>query len=209
MIVPEWVGETCFIVACGPSLRTMDVRQLHHYGRVITINDSFELTPYADVLYFCDLNWYLSRKTRIQDMFQGRHIITLENELDGIITMKATGVTGLETDPAGLRHGSNSGYQAIGLAYHFGVSRICLLGYDMKVEGDWLHWNQRPERQNAVCFQQTLNDVMLPNFESLKQPLVDVGIEVINCNPNSALRVWPFVSLNKILYEERSKIGYQ
>lgn len=200
MIFPEWVGETCFIIGCGPSLIGFNARQLIGRGRIIAINDSFELVPFADVLYFCDLRWWQTRRQRVHDIFQGRKIITLENDISGVLNLKNTGATGLETDPAGLRHGSNSGYQAINLAYHYGATRIILLGYDMKVSGEKLHWNDRSDGQNAAGFQRTLNN-MVTNFRHLKEPLAQAGVEVINCNPGSALRVWPCLPLSKVLQQ--------
>jgi hypothetical protein len=200
-IVPEWAGSTVFILGCGPSLIGFDSRSL--YGqRVIAINDSFELAPWADILYFCDKKWWDTRKHKVRDQFTGRRIVTLENQIDGVTRLRNTGDAGLETDPAGLRHGSNSGYQCINLAYHLGAKRIVLLGYDMQVIGNDLHWNQkqRPERQDPAGFTQTLN-IMLMKFPSLVVPLQREGIEVINATPNSRLKCWPYVALPKILQQ--------
>ena len=131
-------------------------------------------------------------------MFVGRRKITLENKIDHVLAMKNTGVRGLEEDPAGLRTGNNSGYQAINLAYHFGAKQIYLLGYDMKVS-TMTHWNHRPEYQPLNAFQQTLQQMMLPNFPSLKAPLDAAGVSVINCTPGSALKVWPSQSLDSVI----------
>ena len=58
-ISKSWLGETCVILAGGPSLAMQDLSALSiRRPKVITINDSWRLWPYADVFYFCDQEWY-------------------------------------------------------------------------------------------------------------------------------------------------------
>lgn len=160
------------------------------------LNDSFQLMPDADVLYFCDLKWWNSRREQIKRIWKGRYIISLDNQLAGVWALHKTGQIGLELNPGGLRTGANSGYQAINLAVHFGVKRIVLLGYDMKVSGSWMHWNIRPERTTPIK-QQTTLDSFNSYFPHLKEPLEALGVEVVNATPDSALTVWPKVPLEK------------
>ncbi len=194
MIDPIWRGETVFILGCGPSLAQSDVDLLQGH-RVIAINDSFLMGPWADVLYGCDARWWRTREQRIKQVWEGGMRITLENDIPGVFRMRNTGDSGLETSPDGLRNGKNSGYQAINLAYHFGVSKIVLLGYDMKLgkHGE-LHWNARPELQTQAGFARTLS-LMLPLFDTLVEPLATAGVQVVNATPGSALRAWPISDL--------------
>jgi hypothetical protein len=37
----------------------------------------------------------------------------------------------------------------------------------------------------------TLSEKMLPLFETMVQPLRDIGAEVVNCNPDSAVTCFP------------------
>lgn len=179
---------------------------------MIAVNDSFLLAPWADVLYGCDETWWQSRGASIRKIWHGGegHIacrfgtkVTLENKIEGVLRLRNTGEEGLETDPTGLRTGKNSGYQAINLAYHFGAKRIVLLGFDMRLgpSGE-MHWNARPERQTPAGFAQTLS-LMLPKFDTLKEPLKRAGVEVLNATPNSALKTWPYVPLEDILAQSR------
>ena len=49
---------------------------------------------------------------------------------------------GISSTPGVIREGGNSGFQAMGLAIHFGASRVYLLGYDMKFgNGGRKHWH--------------------------------------------------------------------
>lgn len=198
-VPPEWTGETCFILGCGPSLRGFDARVLRGRGRVIAVNDSFRLAPWADVLYACDARWWQTRRAAVRDIWEGRRRVTLENEIDGVLRLRNSGEDGLETDPGALRTGKNSGYQAIGLAYHFGASRIVLLGFDMRLgRAGELHWNERSDGQTPQGFAQTLG-LMLPKFETLREPLATAGVQVVNATPGSALRVWPMAGLRDVL----------
>lgn len=207
-VPPEWTGETCFILGCGPSLRGFDARVLRGRGRVIAVNDSFRLAPWADVLYACDARWWQTRRASVRDTWTGRRMVTLENQIDGVLRLRNSGEDGLETDPGALRTGKNSGYQAIGLAYHFGASRIVLLGFDMRIgrHGE-MHWNDRSETQTPQGFAGTLA-LMLPKFETLREPLATAGVQVVNATPGSALRVWQMMRLGDVLNwrtEDREK----
>jgi len=186
----SWRGETAYLIGCGPSVRRDDVERLRG-RRVIAINDSVFLAPWADVLYACDARWWQTRITRLGGFRCQRFTLA---DVPGTRRLRNTGETGLETEPDGLRTGKNSGYQAINLAYHLGATRIVLIGYDLRVVGGAMHWNARPELQTAAGFSRTLSP-MLPMFDTLVEPLRRSGVEVVNATPGSALRCWPCVTL--------------
>lgn len=220
--------ETVFILAGGPSLRRevlgsipkryagFDGNTLRKFGKIITINDSWKLAPIGSVNYFCDDTWWTTQvsknpwapdpKTGMgfrsfhDQIYKGFWVTSSQAFLDHpqIKVLKFTGERGLEKDPSGLRHGSNSGYQAINLAYHLGAKKIVLLGYDMKCQGNRTHWHNE-ERPLANAFSSVLEKSMLPHFASLVEPLKEAGIEVVNANPNSVLDCWPKASLEEIL----------
>lgn len=199
---PEWAGETVYLVAGGPSLRYQQHLEVLRYRCTIVINDSYELLPKADYLYFCDARWWSTRSAKVAARFQGRHIVTMRNVIPGVSTLDCTGVDGLETDPAAIRHGNNSGYQAINLAYHLGAKRIVLVGYDMRLgRNGETHWNygQRPEGARDNDYENVIRYSMLPHFKTLAAPLEAAGVEVLNATPQSALQVWPAVTLKEVL----------
>ena len=80
--------------------------------------------------------------------------------------------------------GQNSGYQAIGLAYHLGASRILLLGYDMQFTDGRSHWHGDHPRgmgnANSV-------DKWARHFPAMAADLSAEGIEVLNCSRQTAL----------------------
>jgi len=214
-----WKGATCIIIAGGPSLQGFDPELLRfkRYSletgrevRLIAINDSWRLAPWAEVLYFCDGTWWDRQQADNPRSYNGAYgfhdmiyagfwVTTSQRFRDHpqVHTLRLSGQLGLETDPAALKHGSNSGYQAINLAYHYGAKKIILLGYDMRADAKGrTHWHNEERPDDFV---KIMEQSMLPCFPSLVDPLVDAGVEVINATPASALKVWPQVPFLKAL----------
>jgi len=196
-----WPGGTVVCAASGPSLRRARLARVRGHWPVIVVNDSWRLAPWADVLYACDWRWW--RKHGGVPAFPGLKV-TLSNSLGHIEAwpeikvLENTGVEGLERAPTGLRTGRNGGYQAINLAVHFGASRIVLLGYDMKPApdgrthwfGDHEAWPTRPS---------IFETVFRPHFTELAHELAALGVEVVNCTPESALDAFPKAALDRLL----------
>ncbi len=196
-----WPGATVVCLGGGPSLSRQQVDACRGRARVIAVNDAWRLAPWAGVLYACDWRWWL--KHAGVPGFAGLKV-TLSNSrghLDhhpDIRIVENTGTEGLERAPTGLRTGRNGGYQAINLAVHLGASRIILLGYDMRADrrgrthwfGDHADWPTRPG---------VFAGVMLPCFATLVKPLEELGVQVVNCTPKSALDVFPKVPLEQAL----------
>ena len=113
----------------------------------------------------------------------------------GIQVLKNTGERGLELDPTGLRHGRNSGYQAINLAVHLGAARIVLLGYDMQAarSGRSHYFGDHPDRSKPSF------SACLMLFETLVEPLQRLGIAIVNCTRETALTAFPRQSLREAL----------
>ena len=194
----EWDGETCYLIGGGPSLKDLDPDRLRG-RRVIVINRGFRAFPFADVLYFCDANWWRVDGPEVKAKFTGKYIITASRADDPLLKhVKRTGTSGLELQAHGIKHGTNSGYQAINVAFHFGVKRIILLGYDMKTKDGATHFHGGYGTSEPTVAH-VLAARMLPFFSALVEPLRAHGVEVLNANPDSALDCWPKVSIDEAL----------
>lgn len=93
--------------------------------------------------------------------------------------------------------GGNSGFHAINLAVQFGVSRIVLVGFDMRLDGG-LHWHGRhgaglhnPTDGNVARWRRCIDDAAAE--------LADLGVEVLNASPVSALTAYPKVTLEEAI----------
>ena len=82
-----------------------------------------------------------------------------------------------------IHHGSNSGYQAINLAYLLGADRIILLGYDMQRTGGQGHFfGDHPKGLTNGHY-----EGFIPRFTDLARDLGNEGVDVINCTRETAL----------------------
>lgn len=200
--VPKlWPGATVACLGGGPSLTGADVDACRGRLRVVAVNDAYRLAPWAEVLYACDDRWWRWQHQLRRDeiaAFAGLRysIDPRAKRWPGVQVLRNTGADGLEIAPTGLRHGRNSGYQAINLAVHLGASRIVLLGYDMQRSGGKSHWfgeHPMPGKSLFVAFRE--------KYASIVKPLRDAGVEVINCSRQTALTAFPQQPLEAVLQQ--------
>lgn len=195
--VPKlWPGSTIVCLGSGPSLTAADVAQVRGLARVIAVNDTYRLAPWADVLYACDAKWWGWHKG--VPTFPGLKY-TLQPQAarwPGVQLLRNAGQDGLELKPDGVRTGQNSGYQAINLAVHLGAARILLLGYDMQGK----HFFGAHPDQSAPPFA-----ICLKRFATLVAPLRAAGVQILNCTRKTALTCFPCVPLETALAQIPSR----
>jgi len=155
-------------------------------AKVIAINNANTLAPWAEVLYACDYKWWHWHKG--VPSFTGMKFSVDERSraFHDVQVLRKSGADGLELDPGALKTGSNSGFQAINLAVHFGAKRVVLLGYDM--QGD--HFFGKHPDGTVPPFQ-----ICLEKFRTLVEPLRRLGVEVINCSRKTKLDCFPRMDL--------------
>lgn len=200
------MDDTIYIVGGGPSLENYNWDLLR--GRfVIGLNRAFEVLPWADIIYFTDLQFFEKYKDRGLLDHAGE-VITIAGKIKDprVTVFKNTGPSGLDLEPGCLRHGKNSGYAAINLAVHLHAARIVLLGFDMhsdtvavtrirdrvvrRLPGK-THWHSGYNRNVTP----KTYAAMLVHFPSLAEPLKKLGIEIFNANPDSKIEAFPKISL--------------
>ncbi len=193
-IVPRsWAGETAVILATGPSLCAADVTFCRGKARVLAIKDAIRLAPDADCWYGCDAKFWQYYGDRIA--FDGPKYALDPGAAKWAQVLRNTGCNGLSVDPTGLRTGKHSGAQAIGLAVLLGATRIVLLGYDLQADAQGHeHFVKRPYSQSAPPF-----SAFLPWYETVVDPLRELGVEVINASRVSALKTFPRMPLAEAL----------
>lgn len=183
-------------IAGGPSLTAEDVAYCRGRARVVAVNNAHRLAPWADVLYACDAAWW-----RWADGAPGFTGLKVGLELVAfadVHVLKHRRDAGLDLDPRHLATGRNGGYQAINLAVHLGASRVILLGYDMRPDGNRLHWHGRhPGPLNNP--DESRFRVWRELFPTLVLDLQRVGVDVLNASRVSALSCFPRVRLEDVL----------
>jgi hypothetical protein len=202
---PDWDGATCAIVASGPSAATAGVDQLRDSDvRVIAINTSYQLVPWAGVLYGCDARWWrchrgardfhglkISQDRAACSEYRDVHRVRVNPHSNDLV-LAPLGVLGA---------GGNGGFQALNLAVQFGVKRLLLIGYDMRIDlGE--HWHKRHPAPLSNPHPVSNLPRWRKAIDGAAAELKALGIEVINCSEVSALRAYRKMSLERALYRE-------
>lgn len=179
-------------IAGGPSAGDVNVEAIRGKARVIAINNSYLLAPWADLVYFADYRWWEWHKDKPEFKSFAGQKVTIQGSGSlvpdpEVHILHNYGTEGLSEVPNGLMTGCNSGYQAINIAYLSGAARILLLGYDMHFRGRQSHWHgghplRDPENHYAM-YAKLFNS-------SLKQ-LRAANVEVINCCIDSLITAYP------------------
>lgn len=191
-----WEGETVAILASGESMSAAVAETVHGRCKTIVINNTWELAPWADMLYGADASWW-EKYHPYTRRFSGLKVTASEVKFPDVLQLRYSGKTGedgFDPDPAFVRKGGNGGFQTIHIAAHAGAKRILLCGYDMH-GGHWHGRHTWPLREHGDgIFLEWIR-----RMGSLVQPLAERGIEIINCTPGSALKCWPFMPLEEAL----------
>lgn len=189
-------------LATGPSLTKEDCEKARESGKeLIVINDNYRMIPDADVLYACDQRWWEYHIPNIQKTFTGEKVMKVRDDRErkfcsdhGITPIRGTDGRGVGRDC--LHFGSNSGYQAMNLAYLRGATRIILLGYDMQVNGK-AHWFGSHPKENGMT--DGAYSSYVPRFDSIAVDLTSEGVQVVNCTRETALHQFPRAKLEDVL----------
>ena len=222
-----WEDGECWVIGGGPSLtkefdipdhivRSVKNKSLSleayspylsflHSKHVIGVNISAFLGDWVDILFFGDNKFYLEHKDRV-DRFKGLKV-TCHPKFLRFTTIKYLSkdkeALGISNSPDFVRWNANSGGAAINVAIHTGVKKVYLLGFDMKLgeTGDQ-HWHKEylPIGENP-----RKKERMLPfhrhllGFPKIAEDAKRMGVEIINVNLDSAIKVFPKVSLKDLI----------
>lgn len=192
---PDWSGERAVIIASGPSAKDAPLWLTKGRVRVIAINNSWRLAPWADALYACDREWW---ETGAGDGFKGLKISPAE--WPGVHRVGLAGYEGAWSndmqfdEPGVIGAGAGSGFQALNLAVQFGCRRIALVGFDARVDRG-LHWHGAHEgglKNPMLC-----TAALWARYLDAAAPALKArGVDVVNCSPVSAVTAYRKASLS-------------
>ncbi|EKF39909.1 hypothetical protein NA8A_23494 [Nitratireductor indicus C115] len=164
-------------------------------AKVIAINNSWQLVPWADILYACDFAWW--ERYRGVPEFEG-----LKLSVDASACRRPWGIqkVGLNKHDDGLElmklgtvgWAGNSGFHCLNLAVQMWPAKIILVGFDMRVDLG-LHWHgphkglNNPSQRNVERWRRCM--------DAVAGAIREFGIEVINASPTSALKNYPKMGL--------------
>lgn len=199
----DWEGETCAILANGPSMSQEVADAVRGKCRVIAVNNAYRLAPWADMLYACDAYWWADHPEAAN--FEGLKVTTQGHcpvESAMLLECEPTLYAGFDERSTHVRSGKNSGYQAIHVAVHLGVSRILLCGFDMRMVDGMKHWfgdyiSPRLNKESPYSTWVRCMEILAPILRRK-------SVEVINCTRGSAVKCFPFMKLEQALESMRS-----
>jgi hypothetical protein len=112
---------------------------------------------------------------------------------------------GISDNPKMVSWNGNSGAAAISLAVHTGAKRIILLGFDMKLSSSKTqHWHNLYGRgviQDNKKLMKLPFDRHLRGFADIAKDAKRMGIEILNCCPDSAIKEFPRYSLKELIFD--------
>lgn len=197
-VLPLWSGATVVCLASGPSLCAEDVEYVHGRARVIAVNNTVDLAPWADAVWATDARWWRWRNglPRFQGLKFSVWLGGVGRPKD-IHILRRHNERGLCLSPDGVCHGRNGGHAAVNLAVHLGARRIVLLGYDMQATGGRDHWHAPHPYSMPNPY-----ELWRRLFATLVEPLADLGVEIVNCSRETALDCVPRRPLREALAAE-------
>lgn len=206
-----WPGATVVCVAAGPSLTAADVDLVRGRARVIAVNKSVILAPWADAFFAADGRMWTWEADRLE-AFAGLKFsleLTAASKAAGCVLLRNRGIWGLSTDPGAICNGRNSGYGAINLAVLLGAVRIILLGYDCGPGPDGqTHWHG--DHPHGAGPTDLIFRSWRAAYRTLPEPLAAAGVTVQNASRATAIDVFPRVALaddlDGILDNQRSPL---
>lgn len=216
-IEPKLKGKCAILAATGPSI----LDQVENINKldipIITVNNSFELFPKATAHISCNDDWweyYWKTSKTLRELSADKytwykHIAEKFN----IKYIKAIVKDGLSLDPRIIHINHGSGPMGINLALHLGVSKLLLVGHDMKFAEDYNGRLRIVGKTPRHFFGEYPSE--LQHWPSVKIGLSKPGVidglieayekmvpylttmEVVNCTPNSALNIFRKSTLEK------------
>lgn len=222
-----WEGGECWIIGGGVSLPrqfgvpesiiqkvmnkelTMEAYSDYfkplHDKNVIGTNVAYLLGNWVSVLYFCDLAFYRENGKQLLEGFKNLKVTDTGNmpaskayEHRNIKKLRRDTQQGISDYADCLRWNHNAGGGAINLAFHFGVKRILLLGFDMCADKfGKTHWHSGLPNYRITTDKDF--GVFLKSFEFIARDAKIRHIEILNVNPDSALNEFPKVNLKDVL----------
>lgn len=191
---------------------------------VITINNAYQKFPITDIQIACNDNWwnhYLRNDPLLCDTIA--HKWTRYKDIANDWQIKCIGINyidsiekiGLSHDPSVVHINNGSGPMAINFATLYGFKKLILLGHDMKFAKDYdgkrkiegstprHYFGEYPkEMQHWPSVKIGLSkpgviDGLIEKYEKMIPDLNKLGVDVVNCTPNSELKCFRHSTLEQ------------
>lgn len=214
MIEPIYQGETAVICATGPSItpevikivsEAKKAKQVKLFGMNLAFT-VFDL----DLLHGCNWQFWTHYWEQVKDLSCDKWTTRpeLKDKFIGLNYIEERWIDGLSTDTSYIAAHHGSSAQTIGLAYHYGIKVMLLIGFDMRFPGkiDRYRYKEKrhfhdetpiTEKHWPMTGKNGELDGLIREFETINPD--DYEIQIINCTPNSAMTHFPMMDLDEAL----------
>lgn len=195
----SWAGHRAFIVASGPSLKAEDCERLRG-EKVIAVNCSVRLLPFAQIVYAADQNWWDAYKQDWAGYAGSKYTVssTAGRKFDEIERLPTESRVFLSEHGIALVGGS--GGHAINLAYLLGADPIYLLGFDCQGKANDNHWHE-DHKSGRVMLSNPNRHIYKKwarQLSRMHSELSSKGVSLFNCSRSTALTI-PRLTLDEAL----------
>jgi len=203
--VPDKVIKDVVSRKFSPNTYSQYMQSIHN-KHVIGVNVAYLLGDWIDMVFFGDSAFFLKHMDGLAE-FKGLKVSCASNVAshDWVKYTPKDGKhnKGITKQPHLVSWNGNSGAAAISVAVHTGAKRVILLGFDMSL-GDIKnqHWHDVYERGPAVTEKRLKKlpfNRHLRGFAGIKRDADTMGVEILNCSPNSTIKEFRKVTLEELL----------
>lgn len=193
---PDWSGQKCLIVGSGESVSREIVDRFRGVARVVVINTSYQLAPWADALYAADEKWWSFHKQAAE--FEGLKISCDRNKTSPpdvhrlAIDIARHEIVFDEVGTIGCA--GFSGFQALNFVLYTGAKDIALSGFDFC----GCHWHGK-HPGNLQQTRENTRDKWRDRLDAQSDRLNKMGVSVVNLSAVSTLQNYPKLSVDEYL----------
>lgn len=196
-------GHTVFCLASGPSM-TQEIADKVIGQSCIVVNSTCMLAPWADVLFFTDYGWYADRKEIVANWPGIVVCLSRRTKREAPNQVKRVKPFGSPDYPprfpamgsGEIQQGRTSGHSAVALAIAMGAARVVLLGYDMQMVGGREHHHDEYKGPRDLTIYE---NEFQKGFNGWNAAALALGVQIINCTHGSAVKEFPFLTLDAVL----------
>lgn len=204
------LGDIGIIVGTGPSLTDKVIMDCGNSGLpLFGANNAWKVLD-LDVFHACNWEYYHHywekglketpsiKYTIWEDVAKRYNVNFLKGEWKG----------GLSRNKGVIYYHHGTGPQLINIAYHHGIKRMLLVGWDMAYRGkvNDRHYTQPrhyfgDDELSGKHFPKTGENGEFTGLIKEMETIIpeDYGIEIINCTPNSAMTCFPMMDFDSAL----------
>jgi hypothetical protein len=102
-------------------------------------------------------------------------------------------------DDLGNKGGRSVMLVAIKLLYYLGIRKIFLLGCDFKMDDNTKYHFEQDRSAGSQKGNNSTYNILKSRFEALLPYFEEVGLKVFNCNPESGLKVFPYIDFEEAI----------